>query len=60
MILLALLTGGLIILVWARQVSYMLVFLLCSWGLLAASTPFGGKLVDGLNSLSSAIDGLFV
>ena len=59
MILLALLTGALIFMIWARQVSYVLLFTLCSWGLLAAATPIGMKLVDGLNALSSALDGVF-
>ncbi|WP_301175409.1 hypothetical protein [Actinomadura geliboluensis] len=59
MILLALLTGGLVFMIWARQVSYVMLFALCSWGLLAASTPIGVKLVEGLNSISTALDGVF-
>ncbi|GAA2630999.1 hypothetical protein SMC26_23665 [Actinomadura fulvescens] len=59
MILLALLTGGLIFMIWARQVSYVMLLALCSWGLLAASTPIGAKLVAALNSLSNSIDGWF-
>ena len=59
MILLALLTGAMIFMIWARQVSYVMLFSLCSWGLLAASTPIGAKLVEGLNSLSEMLDGLF-
>ncbi|GAA2159872.1 hypothetical protein [Actinomadura napierensis] len=59
MILLALLTGGLVFMIWARQVSYVMLFALCSWGLLAASTPIGLRLVSGLNSLSGMLDGAF-
>ncbi|MFD0687350.1 hypothetical protein [Actinomadura fibrosa] len=59
MLLLAMLTGGLIFMIWARQVSYLMLFALCSWGLLAASTPPGTKLVEGLNSLSGMLDGVF-
>lgn len=59
MILLVLLTGGLAFMIWARQVSYVMLVCLTSWGLLAASTPIGVKLVAGLNSLSGALDGVF-
>ncbi|MEW2353057.1 hypothetical protein [Spirillospora sp. NPDC029432] len=59
MILLALLTGAIIIIAWSRQVTYFMLFILCSWGLLAASTPPGAKLVEGLNSLSGMLGGLF-
>ncbi|XVQ08110.1 hypothetical protein ACQP1W_36910 [Spirillospora sp. CA-255316] len=59
MALLAVLTGALIFMVWARQVSYVMLFALCGWGLLAASTPIGAPLVNGLNELSNWIDGWF-
>ncbi|GAA1526461.1 hypothetical protein GCM10009678_04900 [Actinomadura kijaniata] len=57
MALFAVLTGGLFILIWSRQINNFLAFVLISWGLLAASTPIGEPLVKILRGLSSQLDG---
>ncbi|WP_067487432.1 hypothetical protein [Actinomadura hibisca] len=57
MALFAVLTGGLIILIWSRQIGAFLAFVLLSWGLLAASTPIGAPLVKILQDFSTQLDG---
>ncbi|WP_067812651.1 hypothetical protein [Actinomadura kijaniata] len=57
MTLFAILTGGLIILIWSRQINNFLAFILIGWGLLAASTPIGEPMVEILRGLSGQLDG---
>jgi hypothetical protein len=59
MILLALLTGGIIALVWAGKTRWYEIVLLGGWGLLAAGTSFGGPPLRMLQATSSALDGWF-
>ncbi len=41
MVLLAILTGIVIVFVWRKHTTYTELVILCGWGLLAANTPIG-------------------
>lgn len=57
MTLLAILTGVLFMVGYSRLVSTFMLVTLPAWGLLAAGTPIGQKLLPLLNGLSNALDG---
>jgi hypothetical protein len=55
MVLLAILTGIVVVFVWRRHTSITELAILCGWGLLAATTPIGQMPAHWLYSLSSQI-----
>jgi hypothetical protein len=57
MTLLALLTGVLIMVYYNRLVQTIFLISLPAWGLLAASTPIGQKLLPALHQVSNWLDG---
>ncbi|MQY07252.1 hypothetical protein [Actinomadura macrotermitis] len=57
MTLLALLTGVLFMVYYSRLVQMFFLITLPAWGLLAASTPLGSKILPVLHQLSGALDG---
>ncbi|WP_019632676.1 hypothetical protein [Actinomadura atramentaria] len=59
MILLALLTGGIAALIWARQTRWYELLMLGGWGLLAAGTPMGQPVAGLLHDLSAQMGGWF-
>jgi hypothetical protein len=59
MVLMVLMTGAIAAMVFFKITKPWELVLLGGWGLLAAGSPVGEPLAEGLTSLSSAIDGLF-
>ncbi|MET8140008.1 hypothetical protein ABZU32_06835 [Sphaerisporangium sp. NPDC005288] len=59
MILLAILTGAIVALMWARQTRWYELVLLGGWGLLAATTPLGRIPAGWLANVSDMIGGWF-
>ncbi|MGK5558435.1 hypothetical protein ACSNOI_43220 [Actinomadura kijaniata] len=57
MTLLALLTGVLFMVYYSRLVQIFFLITLPAWGLLAAGTPVGSKLLPMLHALSRYLDG---
>lgn len=55
MVLLAVLTGAIIALIWAKQTKWYELLILGGWGLLAATTPMGKIPAEWLNNLSAEI-----
>jgi hypothetical protein len=55
MVLLAILTGVVGVFFWRRHIGYIELIVLCSWGLLAATTPMGQVPASWLASLSAQI-----
>ncbi len=53
MVLLAILTGIVVVFVWRRHTTITELVILCGWGLLAAATPLGRVPAEWLMSLSS-------
>jgi hypothetical protein len=56
MVLLAVLTGGIIVSIWAKQTRWYELLLLGGWGLLAGATPIGAPVVNVLRNLSNTMD----
>jgi hypothetical protein len=56
MVLLAILTGGIVVSVFAKQTRWYELLLLGGWGLLAGATPLGAPVVAVLHNLSNAMD----
>jgi hypothetical protein len=59
MILLAILTGAIVALMWARQTKWYEILLLGGWGLMAAGTPIGAPIAGALKTANGAIGGWF-
>jgi hypothetical protein len=56
MILFELLTGGIIVSIWAKQTRVYELLLLGAWGLLAGATPIGAPVVGALRNVSGGLD----
>ncbi len=59
MVLLAILTGIVVVFVWRKHTTYTELVILCGWGLLAANTPIGRVPAEWLTSLSGQLSGWF-
>jgi hypothetical protein len=59
MALMILLTGAIAAMVFFKVTKPWELILLGGWGLLAAGTPIGQPLAEGLTSMSAMVDGLF-
>lgn len=59
MVLLAILSGVVIICVWRRHIPYWAATVLIAWGLLAATTKIGATPAGWLNSLSGLLQSWF-
>jgi hypothetical protein len=59
MILLAVLTGAIGIMIWAKQTRWFELLVLIGWGLLASGTTIGSPLANALNQLNGQMAGWF-
>lgn len=59
MILLAILTGGIVALIWARQTKWYELLILGGWGLLAAGTALGAPITGVLMQANGFLAGWF-
>lgn len=59
MILLAILTGAIVALIWAKQTKWYELLVLGGWGLLAANTAIGAPLAGVLAQANGFIAGWF-